>query len=87
MTGYRQQKPRIGLTKCPDLVDHYSAATGFYANKAWWQISKKADYLCPFERLVHGDRVFHQWELTFDTLALQMGLVAQIGELSVISVI
>ncbi|MGL6466140.1 hypothetical protein, partial [Aeromonas hydrophila] len=24
MTGYRQQKPRIGLTKCPDLVDHYS---------------------------------------------------------------
>ncbi|MFM1700241.1 type I Zorya anti-phage system protein ZorA1 [Aeromonas salmonicida] len=23
MTGYRQQKPRIGLTKCPDLVDHY----------------------------------------------------------------
>jgi len=24
MTGSRQQKPRIGLTKCPDLVDHYS---------------------------------------------------------------
>jgi hypothetical protein len=24
MTGYRQQKPKIGLTKCPDLVDHYS---------------------------------------------------------------
>ncbi|WP_219306502.1 hypothetical protein, partial [Aeromonas hydrophila] len=23
MTGYRQQKPKIGLTKCPDLVDHY----------------------------------------------------------------
>ncbi len=23
MTGYRQQKPRFGLTKCPDLVDHY----------------------------------------------------------------
>ncbi len=23
MTGSRQQKPRIGLTKCPDLVDHY----------------------------------------------------------------
>jgi len=26
MTGYRQQKPRIGLTKCPDLVDHYNPA-------------------------------------------------------------
>ncbi len=24
MTGYRQQKPRFGLTKCPDLVDHYT---------------------------------------------------------------
>ncbi|MGY3953807.1 hypothetical protein ACW5WG_21410, partial [Aeromonas salmonicida] len=23
MTGYRQQRPRIGLIKCPDLVDHY----------------------------------------------------------------
>ncbi len=23
MTGYRQQKPKNGLTKCPDLVDHY----------------------------------------------------------------
>ncbi|WP_234915367.1 hypothetical protein, partial [Aeromonas veronii] len=22
-TGYRQQKPKNGLTKCPDLVDHY----------------------------------------------------------------
>ncbi len=21
--GYRQQKPKNGLTKCPDLVDHY----------------------------------------------------------------
>ena len=26
MTGYRQQKPKIGLTKCPDLVDHYNLA-------------------------------------------------------------
>jgi putative transposase len=24
MTEYRQQKPRIDLTKCPDLVDHYN---------------------------------------------------------------
>ncbi len=24
MTGCRQQKPRLGLTKCPDLVDHYN---------------------------------------------------------------
>ncbi len=24
MTGCRQQKPKIGLTKCPDLVDHYN---------------------------------------------------------------
>ncbi|BEE18821.1 transposase [Aeromonas enteropelogenes] len=24
MTGCRQQEPRIGLTKCPDLVDHYT---------------------------------------------------------------
>ncbi|MFQ2175328.1 diguanylate cyclase domain-containing protein [Aeromonas media] len=24
MTGCRQQKPRFGLTKCPDLVDHYN---------------------------------------------------------------
>ncbi|MFQ2098813.1 hypothetical protein ACK33Q_20310, partial [Aeromonas veronii] len=24
MMGYRQQKPKIGLTKCPDLVDHYN---------------------------------------------------------------
>jgi len=24
MTGYRQQKPRNGLTKCPDLVDRYT---------------------------------------------------------------
>ncbi|WP_429073703.1 hypothetical protein, partial [Aeromonas veronii] len=23
MTGYRQHKPKNGLTKCPDLVDHY----------------------------------------------------------------
>ncbi len=23
MTGSRQQKPRLGLTKCPELVDHY----------------------------------------------------------------
>ncbi len=23
MTGSRQQKPRISLTKSPDLVDHY----------------------------------------------------------------
>ncbi|GJC06113.1 hypothetical protein KAM385_31420 [Aeromonas hydrophila] len=21
--GYRQRKPKNGLTKCPDLVDHY----------------------------------------------------------------
>ncbi|WP_429028801.1 hypothetical protein, partial [Aeromonas veronii] len=26
MMEYRQQKPRIGLTKCPDLVDHYTAS-------------------------------------------------------------
>ncbi len=25
MTGCRQQKPKIGLTKCPDLVDHYTS--------------------------------------------------------------
>ncbi|SIR52346.1 hypothetical protein SAMN05892873_14830, partial [Aeromonas veronii] len=25
MTGYRQHKPRFGLTKCPDLVDHYKS--------------------------------------------------------------
>ncbi len=24
MMEYRQQKPRLGLTKCPDLVDHYN---------------------------------------------------------------
>jgi len=24
MMGYRQQRPRIGLTVCPDLVDHYN---------------------------------------------------------------
>ncbi|MGU5722722.1 hypothetical protein, partial [Aeromonas hydrophila] len=24
MMGYRQQRPKIGLTVCPDLVDHYS---------------------------------------------------------------
>ncbi|WP_429070946.1 hypothetical protein, partial [Aeromonas veronii] len=24
MTGCRQQKPKLGLTKCPDLVDHYN---------------------------------------------------------------
>jgi hypothetical protein len=23
MTGCRQHKPRLGLAKCPDLVDHY----------------------------------------------------------------
>ncbi|MGS4909948.1 hypothetical protein ACVDHI_17435, partial [Aeromonas sp. 25-248] len=23
MMGYRQQRPKIGLTVCPDLVDHY----------------------------------------------------------------
>ena len=28
MTGSRQQKPRIGLTKCPDLVDHYKRQPG-----------------------------------------------------------
>ncbi len=27
MTGYRLQKPRFGLTKCPDLVDHNRART------------------------------------------------------------
>ncbi|TNI94332.1 hypothetical protein [Aeromonas veronii] len=27
MTGYRQQKPKNGLTKCPDLVDHYTFLT------------------------------------------------------------
>ncbi|MFQ2011336.1 hypothetical protein ACK34P_18110, partial [Aeromonas veronii] len=26
MMEYRQQKPRLGLTKCPDLVDHYTLA-------------------------------------------------------------
>jgi len=25
MTGYRQQKLRLGLTKCPDLVNHYTS--------------------------------------------------------------
>ncbi|WP_080741242.1 GIY-YIG nuclease family protein [Aeromonas veronii] len=25
MTGYRQQKPKNSLTKCPDLVDHYNS--------------------------------------------------------------
>jgi hypothetical protein len=24
MMGYRQQRPKIGLTVCPDLVDHYT---------------------------------------------------------------
>ena len=24
MMGYRQQRPKIGLTVCPDLVDHYN---------------------------------------------------------------
>ena len=23
MMGYHQQRPKIGLTVCPDLVDHY----------------------------------------------------------------
>ncbi|WP_429072537.1 hypothetical protein, partial [Aeromonas veronii] len=30
MTGCRQQKPKLGLTKCPDLVDHYSLRMFFY---------------------------------------------------------
>ena len=25
MTGCCQQKPNLGLTKCPDLVDHYNS--------------------------------------------------------------
>jgi len=25
MMGYRQQRPKIGLTVCPDLVDHYTS--------------------------------------------------------------
>ncbi len=33
MTGYRQHKPRFGLTKCPDLVDHYNVAAVAQANK------------------------------------------------------
>ena len=29
MMGFRQQRPRIGLTVCPDLVDHYILAFGY----------------------------------------------------------
>ncbi|MGY3957749.1 hypothetical protein, partial [Aeromonas salmonicida] len=32
MTGYRQQKPRLGLTKCPDLVEHYKDLPGGSVN-------------------------------------------------------
>ena len=32
MMGYRQQRPKIGLTVCPDLVDHYST-TFFFDNQ------------------------------------------------------
>lgn len=30
MMGYRQQRPKIGLTVCLDLVDHYSELSGPY---------------------------------------------------------
>ncbi|WP_429210147.1 hypothetical protein, partial [Aeromonas veronii] len=38
ITGYRQQKPKIGLTKCPDLVDHYTGTLTTWQGKAryWW---------------------------------------------------
>ncbi len=36
MTGYRQQKPRIGLTKCPDLVDHYINAPQVKVDKPFF---------------------------------------------------
>ncbi|MGE6099217.1 hypothetical protein ACLH0B_08210, partial [Aeromonas salmonicida] len=41
MTGSRQQKPRIGLTKCPDLVDHYK----LMPDKDWqlYRLSERAD--------------------------------------------
>ncbi len=32
MTGYRQQKPRFGLTRCPDLVDHYKGILGVHGD-------------------------------------------------------
>ncbi|OEC49290.1 hypothetical protein A9G49_03665 [Aeromonas sp. ANP5] len=35
MTGYRQQKPKNGLTKCPDLVDHYT--THYLKNYLGWR--------------------------------------------------
>ena len=37
MMGYRQQRPKIGLTVCPDLVDHYNAikAVSWLNRTAW----------------------------------------------------
>uniref|UniRef100_UPI003B9ED3FB hypothetical protein n=1 Tax=Aeromonas veronii TaxID=654 RepID=UPI003B9ED3FB len=32
MTGCRQQKPKNGLTKCPDLVDHYNKQAEYYGH-------------------------------------------------------
>ncbi|MFM4680011.1 ATP-binding protein [Aeromonas media] len=35
--GYRQQRPKIGLTVCPDLVDHYTGGLGLAIVKSIMQ--------------------------------------------------
>ncbi len=43
MTGCRQQKPRFGLTKCPDLVDHYTVSS-IQAASIWATTPIKTSY-------------------------------------------
>lgn len=49
MTGCHQQKPKIGLTKCPDLVDHDMPLLKVVVHRALTEIRERlewaADYL------------------------------------------
>lgn len=64
MTGYRLQKPRIGLTKCPDLVDHYTLLMALASNdKAWSELLP--DFVSTFLLMRHTYRFLNIPSVTF----------------------
>lgn len=53
MTGCRQQKPRIGLTKCPSLVDHYTVHPGNFCTVEY---HNPQDQLAEWQHYYNWDR-------------------------------
>ncbi|MGY3892238.1 hypothetical protein ACW5W6_21725, partial [Aeromonas mytilicola] len=74
MTGSRQQKPRIGLTKCPDLVDHYKDVLGISLKRSHIYEMIAAAYGYSTYASLQADAILlshTKWQVALDVSAIE----------------